>query len=285
MVNLLPSRRGLVRVLRTTLRHPANRSRKIEALLRVLRFQIWGRLLSREVVVPYGHHSRFIAHLDAGPSRRAAYAPVPDWLEMGVWQTHLRPGDLFVDVGASVGLYTVLAAELGCEVIAVEPLEASRAQLTANLSLNGYTSCVVVPAALGANTGYGTVAGPDWSRQHLVRYDQDSESSRAGEAVPVMTLDQVLGTRIAAGVKIDVEGAERMVMQGAEQALREKRIRLLQLEWNAASIQNCGEGREALASHLKGFGYELFRPTSRGVLEPITGHGLGRDVFARPRSD
>ena len=65
---------------------------------------------------------------------------------MQVWMRHLRYGDIFVDVGASVGLYTILAAELGCEVISVEPLARNLRQLSANLSLNGYSSEIIASA-------------------------------------------------------------------------------------------------------------------------------------------
>ena len=40
---------------------------------------------------------------------------------MLVWQQALRPGDLFVDVGANIGSYAIWAADLGADVIALEP--------------------------------------------------------------------------------------------------------------------------------------------------------------------
>jgi protein-L-isoaspartate O-methyltransferase len=48
------------------------------------------------------------------------YANPPDWLQMRVWQERLRPGDLFLDIGANVDRYSALAASLGATVFAVE---------------------------------------------------------------------------------------------------------------------------------------------------------------------
>ena len=201
MTTLIPNWKVSTRVLRSVLEHPRNRSHPIRAVLRVLHFQAAGRWLGRGLVVPYGERSRFIARLDDAPSRRAAYSPLPDWAEMQVWMRHLRYGDIFVDVGASVGLYTILAAELGCEVISVEPLARNLRQLSANLSLNGYSS-EIIASALSDAMGEGSLAGPDASRQHLV---PDVDGPSRALRVPLTTLDDVLEGRFAAGVKIDLK--------------------------------------------------------------------------------
>jgi FkbM family methyltransferase len=204
---------------------------------------------------------------------------LPDWDEMRVWQAYLRPSDLFVDVGASVGLYTILAAEIGCVVIAIEPVERSLRHLEANLALNGYRADVV-EAALSNEEGICFVAGPDASRQHIV----ESESVPAGStATRTVTLDSILAGRYAAGVKIDVEGAERRVLEGGKLALRDQRIGLIQLEWNAECTRNFGETREEVAHLLHVNGYELMRPDPSGVLRLAPDTASGQDMFARPR--
>ncbi len=208
-------------------------------------------------------------------SKRAAYAAFPDWVEMQLWRRQLRGGDLFVDVGANVGLYTILAAELGCEVIALEPQALARDRLIANLQLNGMRA-EVIPAALAERPGSVRMRGPDSLRQHL------SAAADAGPLVEARTLDDVLGDRFAAGVKIDVEGAERRVLCGAERALGNGRIGLLQLEWNEMSEVNFGETRAELAELVLSHGYELHRPGSDGTLRQVPDLSYGSDIFARP---
>ena len=102
--------------------------------------------------------------------------------------------------------------------------------------------------------------------------------------VAVDTFDRLIGERVVAGVKIDVEGAERQVLVGASHALAEGRIGLLQIEWNHTARENFGESREPVAELLATHGYALFRPGPGGALRPSS-EEEGTDMFAaRPET-
>ena len=73
-------------------------------------------------------------------------------------------------------------------------------------------------------------------------------------------------------------------LRGCERALSEQRIRLIQMEWNSASVEAVGTDRRPLADLLARHGYRLCRPRPDGVLEPLTDVGFGADVFALPAS-
>jgi len=229
------------------------------------------------MIVPYGAASQLRAHFDDAGSRRGVYARLPDHDEMQVWRRALRPGDLFVDVGANVGLYSLIAAEVGAEVLAFEPAMYARKQLADNLALNGVVA-EVIPSAVAEKPGTMTLSGRDSQRLHVGATDADD-----GVVVDVRTLDEVLGDRSAAGVKIDVEGAERRVREGGSRALHEGRLGLIQLEWNDTSQKHFGETREPVAELLRAAGYELCRPSGAGTLHADPNPDLGRDVFARLR--
>lgn len=217
-----------------------------------------------------------LAYLDAGSSRRAVYANPPDWPEMTFWRCVLEPGDLFVDVGANAGLYSLWALDAGARVVAVEPHPDSLRQLQANLAENQFQA-ELVEAALSNAPGTMYLGGRDLNRQRLVMgADVDGATLR----VPVRTLDDVLGDRSARGVKIDVEGAERLVLEGARAALADGRIDFLQLEWNACSQSLLGEDRVPVARLLEEFGYSLYRPDAAGRLCPIDDLRPGPDVVA-----
>jgi FkbM family methyltransferase len=266
---------AVVSVLGEVLRHPANRATRLRSVVRVLRFQARGRVLRKPTTVPYARSSKIVARVDDGASRRAAYAPFPDYPEMAVWTQQLGDVDLFVDVGASVGLYSLVAAEQGAELICLEPLPRAREQLVANLALNG-RDATVIAKAVAAEPGRMHLDGVDAQRVHLT-LDGDG-----GLEVEVDTLDSVIGDRHVAGLKIDVEGAERQVLEGAINALRHHRIDLVQLEWNDMAEVNFGESREPVASLLRDCGYELLRPNDDGDLAPVSDISAGPDMFARP---
>jgi FkbM family methyltransferase len=198
---------------------------------------------------------------------------------MQVWRRHLKPGDTFIDVGANIGVYTLWAAESGAEVIALEPNGPACERLRENVALNDYANRTVISAAAGAAPGMTRMTDSLRAGNHLI-LDESGDVD-----VRVETIDEIVGLRQVAGMKVDVEGAERLVLQGAKRALEEGRIALLQLEWNRRSWHLLGEDRTPVANLLRGYGYGLFYPDELGSLHPVLEpdwHPGARDVFAAP---
>jgi len=196
---------------------------------------------------------------------------------MLVWMEAQLCGELFVDVGANVGLYSLLAAELGANVIAVEPAAGAFRRLRENIALNGY-DIQAERIVLADEPGEALFTQDRGAVNRIVAPGEDESA----QPTRVTTLDAVLDNRTAAGVKVDVEGAEALVLAGAAKALAAKRIRLLQLEWNQRSVAMLGQDRRPIEESLRSYGYELLRPDSVGRLLPIEDASFGADVFARP---
>ncbi len=266
-------------VIAFTWKHPANRGHRLGRTLSAVRFQLMGRLFGRRARATVGDRSVIEADARVYHSARALYANPVDWNEMHAWSSALGPGSLFVDVGANVGLYTILAIEAGAEVIAVEPSRIARDRLDSNLRLNGYTA-EVVPAALGETEGTLRLTTALDNQNHLV-LDGDSDGLES-EEVPVLTLDGLAGERTIDGLKVDVEGAELLVLRGARGLLADRRIKLIQLEWNESSVDLLEQDRKPIAELLAASGYGLYRPDERGELVPLADDGFGADVFAKP---
>jgi len=199
------------------------------------------------------------------------YANPPDHAEMFTWRRVLQPGDLFVDVGANIGNYTIWAGELGAEVIALEPAKDTFALLLENAALNGY-AVEAIEAAAGGRCGTARMTS---GRGSVNRLDP------AGcVETRMVTIDSIIKDRTVTGMKVDVEGFEIEVLRGCEQALSEHRIKLIQLEWNATSMMSVGTDRGPVADLLAAHGYKLCRPNAEGMLVPITDISYGPDVFA-----
>lgn len=266
----------LVDWLRAIWNHPSNRGRRFAAVGRAIRFQLGARIAGRRrVTTNIGDRSRLWVELGYKSSTLALYANPPN-PEMRVWQRTPLNSQLFIDVGANVGTYSIVAAELGAQVLAVEPDPEAFAQLQANIELNRYPITAIQAAASNMKGQTRITQGTDT----LNRIAHDSES---GIFVRAVTVDELLGDRYAAGMKVDVEGFERLVLEGAQQALQEHRIGLIQLEWNRAS-EECplGETREPTARLLKSWGYGLLKADQSGHLWPLQDlSGVG-EVFARP---
>lgn len=131
-------------------------------------------------------------------------------------------GGLCFDVGANVGLYTLLLARHAAQVVAFEPAPRNLRHLWAHVQRNGLDNVQVIPAAASDSqsmTGFET--GRDPGRGHL--------SDSAGQIVTTVRLDDVAARlgRMPDLIKIDVEGAEAAVLRGAIDILRHRRPTLL----------------------------------------------------------
>lgn len=255
--------------------HPANKKNRYSALARAARFQATSRLFHRRTLARLGSRSHIWADLHRTGASKVVYANLPDYLEMQVWIRMLSPGDLFIDVGANVGSYAIIAGEQGADVIALEPAEDTFNLLNENVALNGY-AIQAIRAAAGDFCG---VARFTSGMDSVNRMDPagDTESR-------VVTIDSIVEGRTVAGMKVDVEGFEIDVLRGCELALAEQRIGLIQLEWNATSWTAVGTDRRPVAELLAKYHYEICRPQENGDLVAVSDMGFGSDVFARPIS-
>ena len=261
-----PARRVAVNMV-----NPASRGQRLRTGCRTLRHEIQTRAFRRPTTLPLGERSEIIARPGETNSPLACRNP-PNW-EMVVWQQLLHPGDLFLDVGANIGIYTIMACELGAHVIAFEPDAYNAGRIRENLALNGYTAEVVQQAV--ADRG-----GPVRFTEGLDSFNHLTEAE-SGVEVQAIALDDVIGERHVAGIKIDVEGAEHLVLKGAERALASHRIAVLQIEWDTETVLgDTSAGRGPVNDVLRANGYLTYRLSRRGHLYREEDPKGSEDVFA-----
>ena len=134
--------------------------------------------------------------------------------------------DTVIDVGAYVGMFSVKASlqvGLNGRVVAVEPSKGNYGLLCWNTRHR--TNTISVPVALGASTGYGRLTSTDASPCHQLTDRRD----KGTEEVRIETMDDMvarLGIDKVDFIKIDVEGSELKVLQGATNTLRNNRLHL-----------------------------------------------------------
>jgi FkbM family methyltransferase len=185
-----------------------------------------------------------------------------DRAELALVRERLRTGGDFVDVGAHIGMYAIAAGlELGPRgrVLAFEPNPAARAQLEANVVLNGCGNVIVSAAAVSDAVGETVLhvpATPDPSFSSL-------EGGRFAEGEPVnvetTTVDRAVREHALrpAVVKIDVEGGELRVVTGMEETLELRPALLIEVD---------AESGAELERSLGERGYQAYRVGRR--LEP-----------------
>lgn len=273
--------RKVLQLHREVLSFPPNERRKVQTLLRLYTFQFL-KLLRFRTVVRLGAGSCIEWDVRQKSTIRIAYMNPPDHLQWDFWSRLLGPGSIFVDVGANVGIYSILAAEKGSRVIAFEPDPQNLVALRSNLKLNHYSHLVDVrPIALGPTAGFIAINSGLGPLSHVSEAPFDASLNPPNHnqsVVTVSTLDCEISLPVS-GMKMDVEGFELAILDGANKALGSCYIPIIQLEWNSLSDERYGIPRSKIQRRLSSFGYTLFDFQPGGALKVSDGSAT-LDVLA-----
>jgi FkbM family methyltransferase len=200
-------------------------------------------------------------------------------LRFGVWEPEtagffycwLRPGMTFVDAGAHVGHHTLLASELvGAEgrVIAFEPHPLLGPVLRRNIERAGCANATLSAMALGRASGAADLILHPCDNFGASSLQGDSQAGHRPRArVEVTTLDDYLeraGAPMVDVLKLDVEGAELDVIDGASRTLAANPDILLVVEFLRENARRFGRDVEDLESRLRQLGFLLFTVTPSG---------------------
>ncbi|MCI0403373.1 MAG: FkbM family methyltransferase [Acidobacteria bacterium] len=187
----------------------------------------------------------------------------------------LRQGMSFVDVGAHIGYFTLLAARaVGPEgrVYAFEPVEATCQMLRQNLAVNDLAGRVIVVRQAVAD-GRRRVRLHISQPQSVSSYIEDDPClSGSSEEVDTLSLDEFfgsLGWPPVHFVKLDVEGSEMAALRGMRELVNRNPNLKLVFEYHAAHLGRRRVSPEQLFELLQGHGFRRFRILWRegGVLD------------------
>jgi FkbM family methyltransferase len=183
----------------------------------------------------------------------------------------LKPGDIAVEAGANIGALTVpIAQRVGREgrVYAFEPQRLVYQMLCGNLALNAIENVFALAVAVGDRAGQVRMPTIHYGEDH--NYGGVSLGNEQGEAVAMGTVD-ALGLDRLDLLKADVEGAELLVLRGAEATIR-KYWPVLYLE------DDRREQSPALLGYIRSLGYDIWWHTPP-LFNPANHHGNPNNVF------
>ncbi len=226
------------------------------ALGRYVRWQIESRLRS-EIEFPWIGTSKLLVRNGMTGATGNIYCGLHEFADMGFLLHVLRPDDVFVDVGANIGSYTILASAVcGATSIAFEPDPDTVVGLRRNLAANRIGDRVtVVEAAVGAAEGrIAFTTGQDTTNRVAAPDEQDTR------IVDVTTLDRQLAGLQPALIKLDIEGHESDAIAGARATLQKSSVKALLLETVDADV----------SEFLKGLGFA--RVTYDPLSRTLSGH-------------
>jgi FkbM family methyltransferase len=188
--------------------------------------------------------------------------------EFQVFCRMISRSHFFVDVGANTGIFSLIACATnsGIRVIAFEPVSEIYVRLVTNVTINAFQDrCQTMQEAVSNAAGTTRLLVPPGELPTEATLELENKSAPEGGThidIDSTTLDAVCAQATVDFIKIDVEGAEYKVLQGARQLLARCSPTIL-LEHHA----NCPA--LAIESVLKPYGYLFYRVTDDGSLVPV----------------
>jgi len=238
--------------LREVARHPINRRARWAAVMRYGVVQVAARLTPGDVCVPFPNQTVVLV---SPRMKGAAHFIAPGLCEFDVMSFvmhFLRPEDLFVDVGANVGAYTVLASGVaGAKSVSFEPSPSTFWYLARNVKLNNLEKL-----AEPFNLALGKEQGVMHLTEGLGTENYVSRQAEPGRTTPVgvAALDKMLEDRQPVLLKIDVEGFESQVLAGASRTLAQPSLRAFIIE-RMGNANRYGEDEAIMHERIRALGY------------------------------
>jgi len=215
--------------------------------------------------------------LDSGVGALIYFQGASDPELAGFIKHFLKPGMVFVDVGAHLGEYTILAATIvkdrGC-VHAFEARADTFEILRRNVELNRLTNVRAQPWAAWSEEGFCAFEKTPDPSVSALRPGQSQIEGGPLVKVKTVTLDRYFADSGAARpdlIKIDVEGAELEVLKGARSVLSSPLAPALIVEYGLRRTAHFGHTPDEGCDFLKAMGYEIYQWNGAGCLTPVRG--------------
>lgn len=265
----------LFSTISTIVLHPLNRTGRIRALGRFVRWQLASRLIVGPIALPFVDDTRLFVVRGMRGATGNWYCGLLEHNDMGFILHFLRKGDVFFDIGANIGSYTIMAAgACGARAVSFEPIPSTFAALRENVRLNELDHVVTTHnMGLGASTGSIQFTS---DRDCLNRALQPGEEDVNAVTVAITTLDSIATNDPPTVCKIDVEGFEAKVIAGGDRVFGSPALRCVLMEINGSGHQLGVSDHEIHAAVCRhGFVPVRYDALTRN-LEPILDGGWNR---------
>jgi FkbM family methyltransferase len=245
----------LYRTIKFILNHPLNAKSRFKALKRFLSWQFSNVFYALPTIFCFTEKSKLIAWKGLAGATGNLYCGLDEFEDMGFLLHFLRENDIFVDIGANIGSYTVLAsAEIGAISHSFEPHPTTYDYLIDNLSINRIQAKTkAYNLGLGSHKGILKFTSNLDSTNHIAT---DTETNTIN--VEVNTLDNIMSDNCPILFKIDVEGFETEVLKGSENILKNKSLKAVIIELNGSGSRY-GYDENKIREKFEALGFLSYR--------------------------
>lgn len=185
--------------------------------------------------------------------------------QLDIFSEFVTPKTVFYDIGANIGIYSLVAGKKGAKVLAFEPSPDVLPYLKKNIELNDY-DITLVPEAVGdrqGNTPFFVSTKENMGVGRIMEYRKRTDRSAPPINVPMNTIDHYAERYPAPTlIKMDIEGAELFAIEGGKKLFQREDAPLLMIEFHPGEIQHLGGDVGRLMGVLRGYGYRQYQHIS-----------------------
>lgn len=267
-----------LRFIKYIFNHPYNAENRWKGLIKYLQWQLISRLSEYPIIYQYTDNSKLLLRRGLSGADGNFYCGLMEYDDMGFLLHFLRSEDLFIDIGANVGAYSVLAsAEIMCNSISIEPIPNTYKHLMGNILINDIQDKVVA-----LNIGMGSERGVLKFTKSLDAVNHvatDNEMDTIN--IEVDTLDSIISDKNPLLIKIDVEGFETEVLNGAHNTLENNNLKAIIIELNGSGMRY-GYNEDEIHQKLINYGFKPFsyNPKFR-ILKEASTYGSHNTIYIR----
>lgn len=194
----------------------------------------------------------------------------------------VKPGDVFLDLGANVGYFSLLVANNfpSVKVISFEPVKALFQFMKENISLNNLKNISAINTAVGEKNEEKELFVSSPNNAGMSSFHQPENYSGKKERVKVVAIDdwfKTSGLPKIDLIKIDIEGSELAALKGMKEVLRDQKPVLI-IEVNPQTLSLFSLKPSDIYDHLKQLYYEAFLILENGKLEYLDQNEINQTV-------
>lgn len=271
---------NLLQIIRFVTSQPLTKTNKIGAMKRFLSWQLASRMIPHPIIVPFVGDSKIILKRGLTGATGNYYVGLHEFQDMAFLLHLLQPEDMFFDIGANVGSYTILASAVKkARAVAIEPIPETYVHLVNNLKVN-HTENLVKPLNIGLGGKEGALffTCDQDTTNHVLKIKKEGAIE-----VPIKTLDQIAANQCPHLMKIDVEGFEYEVLRGGKQTLENPCLKAIIIELNGSGGRygfNENEIHQKLLD--QGFKPNVYDPFRRECKE-VNRFGTHNTIYLRDK--
>lgn len=267
----------MLQILKFIYKHPLNVNRKLKSLINFFLWQICSKLWNGPFVYNWIGDSKLIISSGMTGATGNMYVGLMEYEDMSFLLHYLHEDDLFFDIGANVGVYTILASKVKhVNTVCIEPLSVTYEKLRDNIQINRLNNVTSLNIGLSYEKSklYFTT---DKDTMNGVVTVSDTNNR---EEIDVDTLDNI-GKLYGVPniIKIDVEGFEANVLKGAQKVLQDKKLEVIIIELNGSGIKY-GFNDDEIHNDLKKLEFSAFKyiPAERKLVK-LDKHGTTHNTI------